>query len=108
MILTKEQQALLDGEKGETMAKVMKTLVMYGEAFNAEKMVPVTGEYGHTVISFGIGVMKPVYELYDKLLSASADLLTKTYRLPFCRTLCSNLCTASRNAMRNSSASLAS
>ena len=72
MILTKEQQALLDGEKGETMAKVMKTLVMYGEAFDAEKMVPITSEYGHTVISFGIGVMKPVYELYDKLLSDHA------------------------------------
>ena len=72
MILTKQQQALLDGEKGETMAKVMKTLVMYGDAFNAEKMVPITSEYGHTVISFGIGVMKPVYELYDKLLADSA------------------------------------
>ena len=69
MILTKEQQALLGGEKGETMAKVMKTLVMYGDAFNAVKMVPITSEYGHTVISFGVGVMKPVYELYDKLLS---------------------------------------
>ena len=60
MVLTKEQQALLDGEKGETMAKVMKTLVMYGDAFNAEKMVPITSECGHTVISFGLGVMKPV------------------------------------------------
>ena len=68
MILTKEQQALLDGEKGETMAKVMKTLIMYGEAFSAEKMVPITSEYGHTVISFGIGVMEPVYDLYSKLL----------------------------------------
>ena len=36
MILTKEQQAILDGEKGETLAKVMKTLVMYGEAFDDE------------------------------------------------------------------------
>ena len=52
MVLTKEQQALLDGEKGETMAKVMKTLVMYGEAFGAERMVPVTSKYGHTFISF--------------------------------------------------------
>ena len=60
MILTKEQQALLDGERGETMAKVVKTLVMYGEAFGAERMVPITGKYGHTVISFGIGVMKTV------------------------------------------------
>lgn len=72
MILTEEQQSLLDGEKGETMAKVIKTLVMYGDAFGAERMVPITSEYGHTVISFGIGVMKPVYELYDKLLSANA------------------------------------
>ena len=44
MILNKEQQEILDGAKGETLAKVMKTLVMYGDAFGAEKMVPVTSE----------------------------------------------------------------
>ena len=37
MKLTPEQQAVLDGSKGEVMAKVMKTLVMYGDAFGAEK-----------------------------------------------------------------------
>ena len=58
MKLTPEQQAVLDGSKGEVMAKVMKTLVMYGDAFGAEKMVPVTSTYGHTVISFGINAMK--------------------------------------------------
>ena len=31
MYLTPEQQAILDGSKGEVMAKVMKTLVMYGD-----------------------------------------------------------------------------
>ena len=72
MTLTQEQQALLDGARGETMAKVVKTLVMYGDAFDAKRMVPITGEYGHTVISFGISVMKPVYELYDKLLAEDA------------------------------------
>ena len=72
MILTNAQQALLDGAQGETMAKVVKTLVLYGEAFGAERMVPITSQYGHTVISFGIGVMKPVYELYDTLLQAGA------------------------------------
>lgn len=69
MELTAEQQALLDGEKGETMAKVMKTLVMYGETFGATKMVPVTGKMGHLVTSFGLGVMKPVYDLMDKLIA---------------------------------------
>ena len=38
MILTKEQQAILDGAQGETLAKVMKTLVMYGETFGADKL----------------------------------------------------------------------
>jgi len=67
--LTPEQLAILNGEQGETMAKIMKTLVMYGETFGATKMVPVTGKKGHLVTSFGIKVMKPVYELMDKLIS---------------------------------------
>ena len=70
MKLTEAQQSLLDGSRGEVMAKIVKTLVMYGDAFGAERMVPVTGQYGHTVISFGLGVMDPVYDLYDEILSA--------------------------------------
>lgn len=72
MILSPEQQSILDGARGETIAKVMKTLVMYGETFGAEKMVPVTSEYGHLVTSFGLGVMKPVYALMDQLIEAGA------------------------------------
>ena len=45
---------------------------MYGDAFGAEKMVPITSTYGHTVISFGINAMKPVYDLYDQLIEAGA------------------------------------
>ena len=70
MILTKEQQAILDGEQGETLAKVMKTLVMYGDAFEAEKLVPITSEYNHLVTSFGLKVMSPVYDLMQQLLDA--------------------------------------
>ena len=69
MQLTQEQQQILNGSQGETMAKVMKTLVMYGEAFEAEKMVPVTGEYNHLVTSFGLGVMSPVYDLMEQLIN---------------------------------------
>jgi len=72
MVLTPQQQAILDGEKGETAAKVMKTLVMFGETFGAEKMVPVTSEYGHLVTSFGLSVMKPVYALMDQLIQGGA------------------------------------
>ncbi len=70
MFLNEEQQAILNGEKGETLAKVMKTLVMYGEAFNAEKLVPITSKYNHLVTSFGLKVMSPVYDLMQQLLDA--------------------------------------
>ncbi len=70
MQLTAEQQAMLNGEQGEVMAKVMKTLVMYGETFGAEKMVPVTSEKGHLVTSFGLKMMSPVFDLMDQLLNA--------------------------------------
>ena len=72
MYLTDEQQAILDGAKGETMAKVMKTLVMYGDTFGAEKMVPVTSEYNHLVTSFGLKMMTPVFQLMQQLIDAGA------------------------------------
>ena len=70
MYLTPEQQGILDGAKGETMAKVMKTLVMYGEVFGADKLVPVTSEYNHLVTSFGLKMMKPVFDLMQQLIDA--------------------------------------
>ncbi len=68
MLLTEHQQQILDGAEGETMAKVMKTMVMYGEAYGAEKLVPITSKYNHLVTSFGLKVMAPVYDLMQKLL----------------------------------------
>ena len=72
MFLTDEQQAILNGSKGETMAKVMKTLVMYGDTFGADKMVPVTSDYNHLVTSFGLKMMKPVFDLMQQLIDAGA------------------------------------
>ena len=72
MILTPEQQAILDGSKGEVLSKVMKTLVMYGEAFGAENLVPVTSTYNHLVTSFGLKMMKPVFDLMQQLIDAGA------------------------------------
>ena len=72
MYLTDEQQAILNGSKGETMAKVMKTLVMYGDAFGADKMVTITSQYNHLVTSFGLKMMKPVFDLMQQLIDAGA------------------------------------
>ena len=70
MILTNEQQAILNGEKGETLAKVMETVVRYGELFGAEKLVPVTSKYNHLVTSFGLKMMTPVFDLMQQLIDA--------------------------------------
>ena len=72
MYLTPEQQEILSGSQGETMAKVMKTLVMYGETFGADKLVPVTSEYNHLVTSFGLKMMGPVFDLMQQLIDAGA------------------------------------
>ncbi len=72
MYLTDEQQAILNGSQGETMAKVWKTLVMYGDAFGADKMVPVTSQYNHLVTSFGLKMIGPVYDLMNQLIEGGA------------------------------------
>jgi len=73
MQLTDKQQAILDGEQGETLAKVMKTLVMYGDAFGADKMVPITSKHNHLVTSFGLKMMTPVFELMQQLIDAGVS-----------------------------------
>ena len=70
MKLTQEQQTILDGKKGETQAKVMETLVRYGELFGADEMVPITSKYNHLVTSFGLKALGAVYSLLDQLIDA--------------------------------------
>ncbi|MBQ9272192.1 MAG: DUF521 domain-containing protein [Mogibacterium sp.] len=70
--LTDEQRAILEGSKGETLAKVMESLVRYGELFGATEMVPISSKYNHLVTSFGLKALGPVYKLMDQLLEAGA------------------------------------
>lgn len=70
MQLTPEEVEILEGKQGDILAKVMKTIVMYGDTFGATRLVPVTSDYGHLVTSFGLSMMKPVYKLMDELLDA--------------------------------------
>ena len=69
MKLTEEQQAILNGSEGETKAKIMRTLVEFGDIFGAKRLVPVSTN-GHLVTSFGIGLLKPVYRIMDEIIDA--------------------------------------
>ena len=70
MNLTDEQRKILNGSQGEIMAKVMETMMRYGELFGADSMVEITGKYNHLVTSFGLKGIAAVYELMDKLIEA--------------------------------------
>lgn len=69
MKLTQEEQDILNGKEGDTKAKILQTLVEFGDLFGADKLVPVTTS-GHLVTSFGIGLLKPVYRTMDEIIAA--------------------------------------
>lgn len=76
MLLTEEEQAILNGSKGETMAKVLRSLVMYGEVFNAKRLVAINSP-SHLVTSFGISIMKAVFDIMDEINEAGITTLEK-------------------------------
>ena len=69
MRLTAEEKGILEGKEGKTKAKIMQTLVEFGEVFGAKRLVKVTAN-GHLVTSFGIGLLKPVYRIMDEIIDA--------------------------------------
>lgn len=76
MKLTEDEVAILNGEKGEVMAKVMKSLVMYGDVFNAKRMVEISAP-SHFVTSFGISIMKAVFDIMDEINNAGITTIEK-------------------------------
>lgn len=72
MVLNEELLAIERGEQGEAMRKVLNTLVMYGEAFGAERMIKITGPMGHSVIGTGSMTWKPVFDLMEELTMGGA------------------------------------
>jgi hypothetical protein len=69
MELTQQEREILEGKKGETLRKVMESVVLYGQAFGAKRLVPITGPV-HLVTSFGIPILKPVFHMMDELNKA--------------------------------------
>jgi hypothetical protein len=77
MILTQDEQEILNGNQGPTLQKAMRTMVLYGEALEAERFVDVDWG-GHFSIPFALPGVGPRLEMLDEL--AEAGLKTT---LPF-------------------------
>ncbi|MGB5734681.1 MAG: aconitase X [Thiohalocapsa sp.] len=69
MTLTKEEQDILNGSKGEVLAKVMKIVVAHGNAFGADKLVDLGGAC-HTSLYFGTAYMAPLIKIFDECAKA--------------------------------------
>jgi predicted aconitase len=69
MQLTDEELTTLNGKQGETLRKVMESVVRYGEIFGASRLIPIDGPV-HLVTSFGIPILTPVFEMMDELIAA--------------------------------------
>lgn len=67
--LTKEEASILRGKRGRTIQKVMKTVVFYGQACGARKLVPIEGS-AHLVISTSFPGLGPSLEMVDELVVA--------------------------------------
>lgn len=76
MNLTDEQQSILNGASGPVPAKLMRTLVEYGDAFGAGRLVPVAS--GHLAGTFGAFAYKTYYRVLDEIAAAGLKVKVPT------------------------------
>jgi len=69
MELTDEEKEILEGKRGEVMRKILESVVLYGEAFEAKRLVPIDGPV-HLVTSFGLSGIEPVFDMMDELIQS--------------------------------------
>lgn len=77
MELTLEQKEILEGKQGPVMAKIMETVVMFGDIFDAPRLIKVTHDEGHLVTSFGIKILKPLFSTIKQINDAEITVKGK-------------------------------
>ncbi|MBA7479725.1 hypothetical protein ES707_15161 [subsurface metagenome] len=67
--LTQDEKNILQGKQGAAMQKILKTVVLYGEALGAERLADINGD-GHFVITYAIPGIAPSMEMLDELTAS--------------------------------------
>jgi len=80
MHLTKEEEKILDGEKGEVMERLFRLLVRLGDIYGADRMIPVGSVQVAGVSYKSIG--DPGTEFLEDLASKDAKVKVLTYLNP--------------------------
>ncbi len=76
MKLEPEQESILAGESGAALGLAMKTMVEYGEAFNAERLVPIKS--GHLAGTFGAFLYTGYYVVLRRLTEEGVTVRVPT------------------------------
>jgi predicted aconitase len=76
MYLTEEEKRMLDGKKGEGCKLAMEILVAVGEAFGAERMVPI--QSGHTILSTYKGILDAGVEALERFVALGVKVSVPT------------------------------
>jgi phosphomecalonate degydratase large subunit len=76
MKLEPEQESIVRGEQGEAMALAMRSLVDYGRAFGASRLVPI--QSGHLAGSFGMFNLRAYYKVLDRIAASGLKVKVKT------------------------------
>jgi len=76
MELSAEQRAILDGSGGPEMQRALVSLVRYGDAFGAPRLVRIKS--AHLAGSFAIAAYSGYYELLDRLVAAGIRVKVPT------------------------------
>jgi predicted aconitase len=80
MYLTKEEEKILDGEKGEVLERMFRLLVRLGDIYGADKMIPV-GSVQVAGVSFK-SIGDPGLEFLEDFSSKGAKVQVLTYLNP--------------------------
>ncbi len=76
MKLEPEQESILKGESGQALARAMKTLVAYGQAFNASRLIPIKS--GHLAGAFGVRLYRAYFEILEQLVTEGVQVKVPT------------------------------
>lgn len=75
MQLNQEELDILEGKQGETLQKIMKTVVQFGDLYGAKRLVPITGS-SHFAISFGQQNLEVMFDILDELIKNGIKVKT--------------------------------
>lgn len=74
--LTKEEELILNGEKGEILSKLLKLVVRLGDSYGAEKLIEIVS--AHTVLNFGLNFVNAAAKVLHQIAEAGLKVKVRT------------------------------